>query len=118
MVKRRQQNRQGRSDSGSNSADRSHVRRIGSLVSQLMSRRGYVQAFAVDQLQHAIAAAVGDQLASSFRVGNLRDGVLHVYAADSVTLQELNFRKRAILLHLQQAVPCNRVTDLRFRIQA
>ena len=94
------------------------MRRIGSLVNQLMSRRGYAQAFACEELQQAIAAVTGDQLGSSFQVGKLRDGVLHVYATDSVTLQELNFQKRSILKHLQRTVPGNKVTDLRFRIQS
>ena len=99
-------------------SDPPRVRRIGSLVSQLMSRRGYAQVFAGEELQRVIAAAIGQQLASSFQVGNLRKGVLQVYAADSVTLQELNFHKRAILKRLEQEVPDNKVTDLRFRIQS
>lgn len=83
-----------------------------------MSRRGYAQAVAGEDLRRAIASTIGDQLGSSFQVGNLRNGVLQVYAADSVTLQELNFRKIAILKHLQQELPDNKVTDLRFRIQS
>jgi len=83
-----------------------------------MSRRGYAQVAANEELRQAIASAIGDQLASAFQVGNLRLGVLQVYAADSVTLQELNFHKRAILQHLQRELPGNKVTDLRFRIQS
>lgn len=105
-------------DAKSNKADKPRVRRIGSLVSQLMSRRGYAQAFANEDLHRAIAAAIGDQLGSSFQIGNLRQGVLQIYAADSVTLQELNFHKRAILKGLQRDLPDNKVTDLRFRIQS
>jgi hypothetical protein len=99
-------------------AEKPRVRKIGSLVSQLMSRRGYAQAFANEDLHRAIAVAIGDQLGSSFQIGNLRQGVLQIYAADSVTLQELNFQKRAILKGLQRDLPDNKVTDLRFRIQS
>lgn len=93
------------------------VRPIGSLVSQLMSRRGYAQISAGQAIHEEIAALLDSHLKSSFQVGNLRAGVLQIYAADSVTLQELNFRKRAILKHLKHSLPESRVTDLRFRIQ-
>lgn len=94
------------------------VRPIGSLVNQLISRRGYAQVLANEELHQTIASAIGDQLASAFQIGNLRRGVLQVYASDSVTLQELNFRKRAILKQIDRDVPGSQVTDLRFRIQS
>ncbi len=83
-----------------------------------MSRRGYAQNAANEDLRRAIVTAIGDQLGASFEIGNLRRGVLQLYAADSVTLQELNFRKRAILKQLDLELPDNKVTDLRFRIQS
>ena len=104
--------------SSSNPHDKPRVRPIGSLVNQLMSRRGYAQVVANETLHEAIASILDEHLRSAFQVGNLRRGVLQVFASDSVTLQELNFRKRAILKHLQATVPENKVTDLRFRIQA
>lgn len=94
------------------------VRRIGSLVNQLMSRRGYAQVLSNDELHRVIAAAVGQPLEAAFQVGKLKAGVLQVYASDSVTLQELNFQKRTILKRIQTEIPGNKVTDLRFRIQA
>lgn len=97
---------------------RPRVRRIGSLINQLMSRRGYAQVAANEALQQAVSAALGGQLGSAFRIGNLRNGVLQIYASDSVTLQELNFHKRVILKHLQREHPDRKVSDLRFRIQS
>ena len=94
------------------------VQKIGSIVNQLMARRGYAQVVASEQLQHAITEAIGEPLAATVRVGNLRAGVLQLYAADSVTLQELNFQKRKILKHFQKKLPETKVNDLRFRIQA
>ena len=93
------------------------VRRIGSLVNQLMSRRGYAQVRANEELHLVIATAVGPPLETAFQVGKLKAGVLQVYASDSVTLQELNFQKRMILKKIQTDMPGNKVTDLRFRIQ-
>ncbi|MGI9474286.1 MAG: DUF721 domain-containing protein [Rubripirellula sp.] len=104
--------------SNAKSAEKPRVRRIGSLVSQLMSRRGYAQVAANEALQQIMAREVGDSLADAFRVGNLRQGVLQVYASDSVTIQELNFRKRAILKRIQSELPDNKITDLRFRVQS
>lgn len=94
------------------------MRKIGALVNQLMSRRGYAQSVVNDDMKRVIAAVIGDQLQSSIQVGNLRQGVLHVYASDSVTLQELNFQKRAILKRFREEMPGSSITDLRFRIQA
>ncbi len=94
------------------------IRRIGSLVNQLMSRRGYAQVAVNEELHQVIATAVGPPLEKAFQVGKLSAGVLHVYATDSVTLQELNFQKRNILRRIQQDMPGNKVTELRFRIQS
>ena len=99
------------------SQEKPKVRRLGSIVNQLMSRRGYASATATDELLGAIVAAVDPTLQSSIQVGNLRQGILQVYATDSVTLQELNFQKRVILKRIQTDMPHCRVTDLRFRIQ-
>ena len=100
-----------------NVSNQRNVRPIGSLVNQLMSRRGYAQALANDHLHRVIASAVGHPLDTSFQVGKLSAGVLHIYATDSVTLQELNFQKRSILRLLQAEVPDSKITDLRFRVQ-
>lgn len=95
--------------------ERNKVRKIGNLVGQLISRRGYASVMSDSELRGSIQTAVGASLEESFRVGNLRAGVLHLLIADSVSLQEFNFRKRAILKQLQRDVP-DRVKDLRFRI--
>ena len=94
------------------------VQKIGTLVSQLMSRRGYAQVAATDEFQATIGVAVGGVLGSAISVGNLKKGVLHIYASDSVTLQELNFQKRSILKQIQKDLPQTNVTDLKFRIQS
>ena len=83
-----------------------------------MSRRGYAQVTSNDELTQLIIDVVGPELGAAISVGNLRGGVLQIYAADSVTLQELNFQKRHILRRLQQSHPGSNVTDLRFRIQS
>lgn len=90
---------------------------IGSLISRLMARRGYAQVFASDALQAVLEAEVGTTLAASVRAGKVRGGILQIFASDSVTLQELTFRKRSILKRIQADLPENKINDLRFRIQ-
>ena len=97
--------------------EKPRVRKIGSLVSQLISRRGYAQVAVNDELLATIVSAVSRELETAIRVGNLRRGVLQVYATDSVTLQELNFQKRKILRRIQKDMPHANVNDLRFRVQ-
>ena len=101
----------------SSAVEKPRVRRIDSLVSQLMSRRGYAQVAANEALQQVMTSEVGEALAGTFQVGNLKRGVLQVYVNDSVTMQELNFRKRAILKRIHSDMPENKITDLRFRVQ-
>ncbi len=90
---------------------------IGMLIGRLMARRGYAQVFASDALQAVLEAEVGTPLAASVRAGKVRGGVLQIFASDSVTLQELTFRKRSILKRIQADLPENKINDLRFRIQ-
>lgn len=114
MVKRRQS--QSRPTQGTD-AEKPRVRRIGSIVGQLISRRGYAQVSANEAIHELLVLEVGSELGGSLQIGNLRQGVLHIYASDSATLQELNFRKRGILKRIQRQLPENKVKDLRFRIQ-
>jgi len=94
------------------------AKRIGALVSQLMARRGYAQVFAAEGLQAIIQAEVGPAIAGSLRVGNVKRGVLHIYVVDSVTMQELTFRQRALLKRIQAEHSEVAITDLRFHISA
>jgi hypothetical protein len=114
VVKRRQSHPQPTKDKD---AEKPRVRRIGSIVGQLISRRGYAQVSANEAIHQLMVMEVGADIGAGLQVGNLRQGVLHVYASDSVTLQELNFRKRGILKRIQRDLPDNKIKDLRFRIQ-
>jgi hypothetical protein len=99
-------------------AAKPRVRKIGSLVSQLMSRRGYAQSVVNEHLSASLAAAVDPILVPACQVGNLRAGILQVYVSDSVSLQELNFQKRRILKKMQAEVGGEKIIDIRFRVQA
>lgn len=92
------------------------VQSIGSLVNQLISRRGYAQVAATNQFQDMIVAVVGREVGESVTVGKLNRGVLKVFANDSVTIQELMFQKRTIIRRIQKELPDAKVNDIRFAV--
>ena len=94
------------------------VRPISSWVNQLLARRGYAQVGVNEAMRDVVAEILGEGLRDAVEVGNLKAGKLHLFATDSVTLQELNFRKREILQAIIKACPNSKVVDLRFRVQA
>ena len=63
-------------------------------------------------------AAAGPLAAQYSRVGTLRRGTLEVIVANSTLIQELGFQKAAILSSLNQQLPDQPVTDVRFRLGA
>lgn len=99
-------------------AEKPRVRKLGSLVNQLMARRGYAQGTASEEMLRLIVAEVGSEIGDGCSVGKLRAGVLQIYACDSATLQELNFRRRMVLKRLQNDMPAAKISDIRFKILA
>lgn len=95
-----------------------NVQSIGSLVNQLISRRGYAQVAATNQFHDLISATVGKELAEDITVGKLNRGTLKVFAKDSVTIQELTFQKRSIIKRIAKEMPDAKVTDIRFGVLA
>ena len=93
------------------------IRRIGTLVDQVLARRGYVDTLANEQIMHSLEKELGQALANECQVGKLRRGSLQIFVGDSVMMQELNFRKRQILRRLQRDLPGSRIEDLRFKVQ-
>lgn len=117
----RRQHRGDRSRPGGGEAKRpgaSEPKRLGALVNQLLARRGYAQVLANEGLQAAVVAELDAVVGQGVRAGLVKRGVLHIHAADSVTLQELTFRKRAILRRLQHEFPTSGIRDLRFHVSA
>ncbi len=98
-------------------ASRLNAKPIGSVVKNLMRRRGYGQTQASDRLASAWATAVGEELASVSRPGNISKGNLIVFVANSACLQELHLRKRQVMRSLQAQLPEMGLKDIRPRIQ-
>ena len=93
-------------------------RSIGSIVSQLMARRGYAQVESASELEAAVMAIVGPQIAASIKVGEVKRGVLMIHAKDSPTMQELTFKQRSLLKRLQSEHPAAQIKDVRFRVSS
>jgi predicted nucleic acid-binding Zn ribbon protein len=89
---------------------------IKSLVNRLVSERGYAAVQGGEVVREAWDCVVGKEIAAQTKPGNLRAGTLHIHVADSLTLQELHFRKKQILQKLQQVNKDLRISDLKFKL--
>jgi predicted nucleic acid-binding Zn ribbon protein len=89
---------------------------MGSVLSQLLAKRGYAQLQSAAACQAAWRSAVGEKTAASTRAGEVRRGVLEVIVATSAVVQELTFVKAAVIKKLTQLAPEHKIRDLRFRV--
>ena len=96
--------------------DRSHPQKISQVVSQLMTKRGYGQIQAAEEMALAWQEAVGANLASLSTPIKLKRGVLEIAVQNSVVLQELMFQKSEILEKLTRTDAGQQVKDIRFRV--
>ncbi len=93
--------------------------RLGEILSQLFTARGWGRRQGRLQLERAWAEVAGDRFAPHTRVGQLRRGVLDIQVSSAVLVQELTqFHRRALLEQLRARLPSTPLTDLRFRVAA
>ena len=95
---------------------RAGPKRMGDVVNELITRRGYAQLQSSAQCADAWRAAAGSALASHTAPGNIRRGVLEVFVRNSAVVQELTFRKKQLINELIRLTPDSRIRDLRFRV--
>lgn len=91
-------------------------KKIGNVIAQLVNRRGYAQIRAAGERDEAWEAAIGDDLASMTQVAALRRGTFEVVVANSLLMQELTFRKEALLRSLQTILPDAGIKQLKFKV--
>jgi len=89
---------------------------IGSILSELMARRGYACVQSARAYETAWREAAGELAARYTRVGALRRGTLEVIVMNSTLVQELTFQKPTLLKLLARLLPDERLQDLRFRV--
>ena len=88
---------------------------IGDILAQLMARRGFARVQSAAEIETAWRQAAGE-LARFTRVGPVRRGRLEVIVANSTVVQELSFRKPALVGDLARLLPDERIDDVRFRV--
>jgi predicted nucleic acid-binding Zn ribbon protein len=88
---------------------------MGDIVANLLARKGYARVQAATAYEDAWRQAAG-KLAAHSRPGLVKRGVLEVMVRNSAALQELTFQKKKLLTALQQQLPEEKLTDVRFRI--
>ena len=91
---------------------------IADILSELMTRHGYAQLQTRVAHEQAWRQAAGELAAEHSRVGSLKRGVLEVTVVHSTLMQELTFRKSAMLKTLAKLLPDERIKDIRFRAGA
>jgi hypothetical protein len=84
---------------------------IGTLISGLMSRKGYSQS----------AVAVTKVLGSAeplkqMRPGDVKRGVFEIHVTHPALVQELSFQQSELLSVLKQLIPDQKIRSLRFRV--
>jgi hypothetical protein len=90
---------------------------IGSILGELISRRGLARVRSQEHIENAWRQAIGELGAQYTRLGVFRRGVLEILVANSVLLQELaGFQKQTLLERMQQALQSEQIREIRFRL--
>ena len=88
---------------------------MADVIPQLMARRGYSRLLSHDDFND-VWMQISGPLSEHSRPGRFRRGVLEVIVGNSAVMQELNFRKRQLLKSLQESLPDQKFSDLRFSV--
>ena len=91
-------------------------KKLGDVLAQLITARGYGRIQADAELAAAWQAAAGETIARYTCPGRVRRGVFEITVSNSIIIQELTFQKQQILAELQSQLPDTRIRDLRFRV--
>jgi predicted nucleic acid-binding Zn ribbon protein len=91
-------------------------RHIGDILSGLMARRGYARIQSGGACAAAWREAVGEAMANCTRATQVRRGVLEVLVGNSTMVQEIGFRKAALIKRLVELLPDEKIHDLKLRV--
>ncbi len=89
---------------------------IGDILAELMARKGFARVRGEEAYQAAWQEAVGEPVAQHTRTGKLRRGLLEIFVANSMLMQELTFTKVDLLKSLNQKLPDEKIRGLRFKV--
>ena len=91
-------------------------KKIGNILAQLITKRGYGRVQSTQDFTAAWQTAAGPTLSPFTQPGPLKRGKLEITVSNSTVVQELTFQKQQILAELKRQLPDAKITDLRFRI--
>ena len=91
-------------------------KKAADLINLLLARKGYGQRQAKQELQTTWSKAAGQRWQQKTMVGNIKRGVLEIIVENSAALQQLNFKKRKLLLEMQNQLPQNKIQDIKFKV--
>jgi predicted nucleic acid-binding Zn ribbon protein len=91
-------------------------RAIGDVLAELMARQGFARIQSSVAFEAAWREAAGELASRYSRPGRVRRGKLEVTVANSTVVQELTFRKPALLESLSGLLPELTINDIRFRV--
>jgi hypothetical protein len=91
---------------------------IKEVLAELVLRRGYAREQSATACEAAWKTAAGEFFANHSRCGLLKRGVLEVVVANSILLQEITFRKAAVLAELTRLLPDAQIRDIKLRVGA
>jgi predicted nucleic acid-binding Zn ribbon protein len=91
-------------------------KKIGNVLAQLITARGYGRIQANGELVSAWRRAVGESLACYTLPGHIRRGLLEITVSNSTVVQELSFQRERLLAALQNELPEAEIRNLRFRV--
>ena len=89
---------------------------IGDILAELMARKGFARERGEEAYKTAWQEAVGRPVDQYTRTGKLRRGLLEVFVANSMLVQELTFQKDGLLKSLQEKLPDENIRGLRFKV--
>jgi predicted nucleic acid-binding Zn ribbon protein len=89
---------------------------LGTILAELMARRGFARVQSTMALETAWRDAAGGVFSPHTRVGAVRRGKLEITVTSSTLAQELTFHKSALLEAIRKALPGENIRDLGFRV--
>lgn len=90
---------------------------MGSVVAQLIARRGYAQKQSANELSSAWEAQAKKLGAEGkTRCGRISRGILEVFVLNSALLQVLTFHKPSLIKAMKAAAGGSAIKDVRFKV--
>jgi hypothetical protein len=96
---------------------RYQAKSISSIIDRLMLEKGYSVQQSRDLIEEQWRLAVGSLLSSQSKVGQIKRGVLQIFAANEIVRSELEFEKSKALKLLQAELPTMRITGVKIHLQ-